>query len=72
LPRQQKRDGKNFQLNGRKPQGNTLPRRVAETTAGCHDEIADTKSIYYTRRTPHPTLFKKNKNRKEKPKKPGT
>jgi hypothetical protein len=72
LPRRQKRAGKNLQLIRRKAAGNTLPRHVADTATGCRDEVADTKSIHYIRRNPHPTLFKKNKNRKEKPKKPGT
>jgi hypothetical protein len=71
LPRQQKRAGKNLQLNRRKATGNTLPRHVADTATGCHDEIADNKSIHYIRRTPTPP-FSRKENRKEKPKKPGT
>jgi hypothetical protein len=45
MPRRQRRAGKNFQLNSRKPLGNTLPRHIADTAAECHDEIADVKSI---------------------------
>jgi hypothetical protein len=67
LPRQQKRAGKNLQLNRRKATGNTLPRHVADTATGCHDEIADNKSIHYIRRTPTPFFQEKKiekKNRK--------
>jgi len=68
LPRRQKRAGKNLQLNRRKAAGNTLPRRVAGSAAGYHDEVADIKSIYYIRRTSPLILQGKSRkqNRREK------
>jgi len=65
LPRRQKRAGKNLQLIRRKTAGNTLPRRIAETAAGCHDEVADNKNIHYIRRNPHPTFFQEKKIEKK-------
>jgi len=38
-------DGKNLQSTRRKAAGTTLPRHIADTATGCHDEVADTKTI---------------------------